>query len=311
MVLEVSDDGKDIQVYSGVYMRLRLIQLLGITKAWRIVSLVYQSVKPLLPVQQRRTFLRYSGGLLAGLAVLGLKPMQAHAEYVLESPDSSTTARHLSGSELQNAVTEATGDTEYGPLRSYLLGRGYTEEQGQASGILVETTSLPSVLFVTVPFTHTATGGIAQVKYMRHDSQTDTVMGTFHNKNGQLASISAFEVVSGRVNHTQTFDFKDGTVVKRPPGTPPQSSTMTEDLSGDNEAHVNKCEMCINICRGVRSVGCARVIPLICPGLCLAFTGPAVPICTLICALMVAKICAQGIDESCEWICKYILKFCK
>jgi hypothetical protein len=104
LLMEVSDT-KDVRVYTGVYMRLRLIQLLGISKAARVASIVYQSLQPLVPVQERRIFLRYSGGLLAGLAVLGLKPMRATAQIILENSDSGSTisGRHLSGSELQTA----------------------------------------------------------------------------------------------------------------------------------------------------------------------------------------------------------------
>lgn len=87
--------------------------------------------------------------------------MRTAAQLVLESPDSDSTVsgRYLSGEELQKAVAEATGVTDYGIFKPYLLARGYTEGQGQATGILVETTGQPSVLLVTVPYTHTPTDG--------------------------------------------------------------------------------------------------------------------------------------------------------
>ena len=47
--MEVSDT-KEVRVYTGVYMRLRLIQLLGISKAARVASIVYQSIQTLVPV---------------------------------------------------------------------------------------------------------------------------------------------------------------------------------------------------------------------------------------------------------------------
>lgn len=39
MVLETTDYGQNIQVFSVVNMRMRLIQLLGIAQAWRVASL--------------------------------------------------------------------------------------------------------------------------------------------------------------------------------------------------------------------------------------------------------------------------------
>ena len=296
-------------------MRLRLIQLLGISRAWRIASLVYGSVKDLIPVEQRRTFLRYSGSLMAGMAVLGLKPMRTAAQLVLESPDSDSTVsgRYLSGEELQKAVTEATSVTDYGIFKPYLLARGYTEGQGQATGILVETTGQPSVLLVTVPYTHTPTGGVAQVKYTRRGSHTETVMGTFHNDgNSTLGSIGVHEVVSGQIKHTKTFEFRNGTIVSREEGNPSLPEQVLVDLGTDADIQsIDKCKWCHIICRAIRVRGCVTGIALICPGLCVAFTGPGFPACMILCALLVATLCGQTIDEGCNWVCKDVLKLCK
>ena len=109
MLMEVSEDGENIQVYTGVLMRLRLIQILGITTAWRVVSLVYQSVRPVISISERRTFLKYSGGVAAGLAVLGLRPLQTQAKLVLENTDTNerATVTELTGADLENAVVES------------------------------------------------------------------------------------------------------------------------------------------------------------------------------------------------------------
>lgn len=314
MLMEVSDT-KDVRVYTGVFMRLRLMQLLGISKAARVASIVYQSLQPLVPVQERRTFLRYGGSLLAGLAVLGLKPLRAHAQMVFESPDSETkvSGRYLSGDELQRAVTEATADMDYVIFRPYLLERGYREERGQATGILVETTGKDSVLLVTVPYTHIPTGGIAQVKYTKRGLNTETVMGTFHsNGNSTVGRIGVHEVVSGRVQHTRTFDFDpNGTITSREESDPSQTETVLMDLGTDPEVQIDKCYWCHIICRAIRVRGCVVGIGLICPGLCAIFTGPGFPACMILCALLVATLCGQTIDEGCDWACKDILKVCE
>ena len=312
MVLEVSDNGESIQVYSGVHMRLRLIQLLGIAKTWRVASLVYGSVKPQIPAQERRTFLRYSGGLVAGLAVLGLKPMRATAQMILESPDSDTTAsgRYLSGDELQAAVNEAVGETNYGLFRLHLVGQGYVEGRGQATGYQVDVTGTPSVLFVTVPYTNTQTGGIAQVKYTRDGSYVETVMGVFHSTNSTLDRIGVHEIVSGRVVHTRTFDFTNGTVTVREVSAPSLPEQILVELNTDTEVQIDKCHWCKKICKEIRRKGCIVGIALICPGLCVIFTGPGFPVCMALCSLMVIIICRRSTAGTCDWLCSDVAKVC-
>ena len=84
-----------------------------VSKALRIAFLVYQSTRPLFSTEERRTFLRYSGSVVAGLAVLGLNPLKAQAQYIINTPVGDVTSRKLSGTELTDAVAEAKGASRY------------------------------------------------------------------------------------------------------------------------------------------------------------------------------------------------------
>lgn len=209
MVLEV--DGKDIQIFAGVFMRLRLVQLLGIRRAWRVASLEYGSVRDLGVFNEgRRSFVRYDGSVLAGLTVLGLKPMRTVALLMLKSPDSTISARNLAGTELQGAITEAVGVGEYGIFREYLPSREHSEERGQATGIQIDESGFDPGLYVTLPYSNAQTGSVAQVKYIRNVSDVEVVVGVFHSANSMVESIGVHEVIDGRVVHTRTFEFRNG-----------------------------------------------------------------------------------------------------
>lgn len=309
--MEVSDD-KSIRVYGGVNMRLRLIQLLGISRAWRITSVVYGSINPQVSVQQRRTFLRYSGSLVAGLAVLGLKPMRTAAQVVLENPDSGSTisGRHLSGSELRSAVTEAVGVGDYGVFRQYLLSRGYSENQGQATGIQVDETGYEAALFVTIPY-QTPAGGVAQVKYTREGSDVEIVMGVFHSPNSTVDSIGVYEVISGRVVHTRTFNFDgNGNVTSKEVGHPSSDEEVLSDAT-DFDVQIDKCAWCKRLCKGIRKIGCKKGAVFICAGLCIGLSGgTAIAACMVLCKIMVTMLCKRVTSGTCDWICEEKLKVC-
>jgi len=113
MVLEISDDGENIQVYSGVMMRLRLIQLLGISRSWQVASLVHRALQPVYPFQERRRFLKYTGSAVAGLAVIGLNPFKSGQVYAFETPDGVGNARELTGQERKNALDKAAADNNF------------------------------------------------------------------------------------------------------------------------------------------------------------------------------------------------------
>ena len=311
MLMEVSDS-KEVKVYTGVMMRLRLIQLLGISKAARVASIVHQSLQPLAPVQERRTFLRYSGSLLAGLAVLGLKPMRAAAQMTLENPDSGSTisGRHLSGAELRSAVTEAVAVGDYGVLRQHLLSRGYSENQGQVTGIQVDETGFQPIVYVTIPY-QTPAGGAAQVKYTREGSDVEIVMGVFNGPGSTVSSIDVHEVISGRAVHTRTFNFSpDGTVSSTEVGDPPSDE---EVLSGaaDFDVQFDRCAWCKKLCKGIRKIGCKKGAVFICAGLCATFTGGvSLAACILLCKLMVTTLCKRLSTGTCDWICADVLNVC-
>lgn len=75
---------------------------------------------------------------MAGLAVLGVKPMQAATQFVLETPNGNISARQLTGEELEAAINEATTSSHYGKFLSFIMNRGCVESRSQASATLIE-----------------------------------------------------------------------------------------------------------------------------------------------------------------------------
>lgn len=307
MVLEVSDGGKDIKVYSGVYMRLRLIQVLGIFKACRVASVVYKSVNPVIPAPERRTFLRYSGGLMAGMAVLGLKPLRTAAHTVFETPNGNISSRQLTGDELTAAVEEATTSTHYGRFLSSMTGREYSENRSEASAILIEMDGSDPVLAVTIPYSSSDANRPAQAKYLRYGSTIDLAVGIANTQDSTSPSIRVFEVESDQVRHTLTMKIQDGQLVREPVG---QSATSIErvDLPSidDFSPHLTKCQVCMGICRAIHWAQCGSVSLVACWLICLTLP----PACVWMCPILVGAICNGAFGgKKCKAVCKHF-KYC-
>ncbi|MDE0077488.1 MAG: hypothetical protein OXO50_08215 [Caldilineaceae bacterium] len=303
MVLEVSDDGKDIKIYAGVLMRLRLIQLLGISKAWRVATIMYRSTHVLVSLQERRRFLRYGSGVVAGLAVLGLKPVQSQLKHVLVTPNDTLTARQLTGSELDEAITEATTSPNYSKFLSSLEGRGYFEDRSQASAILVESTQNDSVLAVSLPFTGPDSNRPAQAKYLRNGSNVYLAAGIANTTDAQNPSVNVYELQSDRVRHTLTMRMEDGSLVREPVG---QSTSITEPLGlptiDEFSPDLTRCQICMGVCRIIHWAQCGSVALVACWLICLTFP----PACAFICPVLIGAICNGAFGGTkCRAVCRH------
>lgn len=301
MILEVSEDDKDIQVHSGLLMRFRLIQLLGINKALNVASVVYKSIRPAMDLQSRRTFLRQTGSVAAGLAVVGLNPLKAQTQYVINTPSGDITSRNLSGTELSDAVSNAKDAASYSKFTTDLDGRGYSERQGHATATEVSAPNKQSGLMVTIPFT-TANGGNAQIKVYKHGSDVRVGMGVMVTQNGTLSSVKVYEVVSDTVRHTSTLSIRDGVIVEVPAGQSSPAEDSNSSLSDfmPDDVEVNSCWLCQLICRALNGINCSIGSFFACNLICLQLA----PICAIICAAIFWLICSAGGGHfKCNAIC--------
>ena len=74
-LLEVQDD--NINVVTGVALTTKIVQELGVRRAWRVAKLVHQANgAPNRIKQERRQFLQRGGALLATLPLLGLPSLR-------------------------------------------------------------------------------------------------------------------------------------------------------------------------------------------------------------------------------------------
>ena len=299
MLIEVPKDGEAALIFSGVFMRLRLIQLLGISKAWRIASMVHQSVRPLASFQKRRTFLKYSGGVLSGLAVMGLAPMQGSARQLLEFGSLTAGFTRLTGQQLQDAISEATGKTDYGRYQSHLNNDDYGEEQGQATALLVEADGYSPVLAVTIPYSHSSPEGSAEIRYIRSGAEVIITMGTHHKTGGALSRIEAYDVVNDQVVHVKTYEKRNGKIIERPLGSPSNSSEVLADFG---QIQASNCDICKKVCEVLRAGSCASQASLACGLLCTMFF-PAYPVCVATCFVIYVVICVMQVQEGCNSIC--------
>ncbi len=297
MILEVPDDQENIRVYTGVLMRLRLIQLLGITSAWQVASLVYQSIRPLYSFQDRRLFLKYTGSTLAGLAVLGLNPLKSATDYVFETPNTNGRVRELDGQEREAALSEANAYGKFGKFSEYLGDLDYAKTENKAVAYRVEADGYPSVLLVTVPFYDEKTGVTAHAKYSSHSSAKDSAMGIVRSEDGDN-KVDVHEVVSDVVKHTKTLKLKDGKIIEEPVGTTHSLSNGVQDTPMPN--HSEECHTCLSVCEKIFGVGCGISGYLACNLICLTI---AHALCPLICAALYAAICIWLTDKTCDEIC--------
>ncbi len=306
MLLEVSEDGEEIRVYNGVFMRLRLIQLLGISKSWRVLSSVYQSVNTTISAPERRRFLKYSGGVVAGLAVVGLRPLQSHAELVLENPDSDekATVKELSGPELQDALDEASSRSEFDKFATYFSERGYNTDNTSGTAVLIESKSRTPILIVSIQFVNPATDDVSAVKYQRHGTQTSISAGAIHKTDDVATSVDMHEVVSGSVKHTRTVRRNsDGSVVDEPVG---QNSGDSHVIvpPGDNLAQ-NSCNDCLMVCGTLYAALCGGTGAWACVVICPTM-GPLAGFCAVVCGILWAMMCFWQGTWTCNKACKWL-----
>ena len=294
MLLEV---GQDIRVYSGVTMRLRMIQVLGVSRALRVANLVYKATRPHHPVENRRTFLRYGGGVVAGLAMLGLKSTRASAAQVLDLGGLSVGFTQLTGQKLKRAIVEATGHSDNNAYSSHLVNNGYTESQNTAKAYLIEKSGKTSVLVVNIPYSK-ASGETAMVRYFRHGQEITTTMGIVHMANGTFWKIDAYDVHNGAARHVTTYENEKGSIIEKPAGSPAQINNAPLN----HNAPANSCNMCNQICALLRAGSCGGQASAACTALCLLF-GPGAPACFPICFVLYVVICIWGLEEFCSAIC--------
>ncbi|MBI1299779.1 hypothetical protein GC175_33050 [bacterium] len=90
MLLEMDDDGSQ-QVFSGLQMRLRIVSKLGLSHAWRIAKLVGRTqLRANTQHAGRRSFLRYAGGVVTGVAMAGFHFSMGKAQTALvDTPGAS------------------------------------------------------------------------------------------------------------------------------------------------------------------------------------------------------------------------------
>ena len=303
--MEVSEDEQVIRVYAGVNMRLRLIQVLGVSKALSIGNLIVKSSQPTRIVEDRRSFLRLGGSVMTGLAVLGLKPIQDSATQVLDFESFSTKYTQLTGQKLTDALTEATNHSDYDVYSSHLVGRGYSESQNTATAFLIEMNGQTDVLIVNVPYAK-ASGDSAMARYIRHGGEIITTMGVVHTSGGTVSKIDAYDVYNGAARHVRTYENRDGTVIETPASSSNQSNSAV--LPDNDTVNLNACETCKKVCALLRAGSCYGQASLACTTLCLLL-GPGAPLCMPICFVLYVVICVWGLEEFCDAICIQ-WKFC-
>ncbi len=300
MLMEVSAD-KNISVYAGINMRLRLMQTLGISKALRVASLVYDSTHPALP--ERRSFLKYGGSVAAGLVVLGLRPSQLNASQSIENPDTGTqaTVRQLTGAELENAIVEAEGNADFSKLLTHLTNDGYSKNRGNASAVSISADNKETVTVVTMPFAGSSDNASSQIKFASSNSRSEVGAGKFDWLGGEFSRARVFEVVSGVVRHTRTFrKGEDGSIIEDPVG---QSSSRSI-LPLDSSVHPASCSGCMKICALIWDYGCTLSQVILCGVICAAYTGPGAVLCPFICLAIYVFLCWWQENFVCSEACR-------
>lgn len=305
-ILEV--DGENAQAYVGIFMRLRLIQLLGIRKAWRIARIVFQAVDGASFDIERRSFLRRgSQGIMAGLAVVGLQAFGVRFDQAAQTARDKVSHRMLSGGELAAVVNEAEASREFGKFSAYLSNEGFAQARGQASAILVESPGYTPVVVVTIPFVGPTGGADALIKYVRYGSKSQMGAGIFHYVNQQFSQGYVYEIVSNQVARTSTFTRRsDGWFEKQ--GWEESSTTKFPGVEDRDQGDVSlqaNCAECKQVCTYIYGVGCSLSQLVMCGAACAAFTGPLIPICAAACTVLYAIICIWQTGWVCEDACKF------
>ena len=304
MVLEVSDDGKDVKVYTGVNMRIRLLQLIGIPRAFRIASIMFKSTQSLIDRQDRRTFLKYGSSVVAGLAVVGLRPLQRQLSYVVETDEGEVTGRYLAGKELELAIAEATSTTAFGAFAAFLMERGYSENRNNLTGFMVEATNRTPVLHVSLSFFNSSENSEVMVKHVRHGSDVEVIMGILKKENGVVNAMDVYEAFPDGVEHTKTFVRSGNSIIEKPPGASSTITAIYTSVALEEGVLVDKCKLCLVICDSILSLSCSAGSRGLCILICGAFSGPATLACPAICWILTTIICVWLFTGECSGTCK-------
>ncbi len=297
MLMEVSDDRMDVKVYNGVLMRLRLIQLLGIKRAWDVAQIVHRSLKTTYSFQDRRLFLKYTGSTLAGLAVLGLAPVQSGISIPFNSGNSTGTIRELKGKEREAALNKAERNGTFSKFVSFLNSSEYSGSMKGALAHVAEADGYPKVTLVSLSLNHKNDGTSGHIKHASYSGNEEVTMGISVDTGGGDRDVRIYEIVDGSVRHTSTLKLRDGEISKDVVGNSASSfSTSTALDLGPN--HSKQCHWCQQVCGWFVGGLCGSIGVGGCILVCVAN-----PICSAICGILFVIFCIWQQAVSCPDFC--------
>ncbi len=218
----------------------------------------------------------------------------------MATPIPDISVETLSGPELQAAIDGLKTGPQSSVLWEHLVSTSYQPHTDAAAGARVTQHSRArSYTYLTLPFV-SAQGTTARLVWDDVLGHIRTGFGLPVQAADVLARVDVHEVVNGAVAHTQSLVRRpnqdvevldaQGRVIQTVPHDrlgPAQAVTVEEAISD-----CTLCQGAVDVLIGV--VGCSIGQYFLCDWVCIGVTAGNVPICQILCGIMVGLVCWIG-----------------
>jgi hypothetical protein len=281
-LLEVRGDR--VRVFTGLWLRAKLVAGLGPRRAVRVGRLALQASGPQGGVNRsRRRLLQRGAALLTGVALSSRVGTLAAA-----APMSDIQWRELSPTELAQATAEVLASPDGRALSQDLARRGFTRQSSGGQGIFVRWRGRPGHL-ITVAF-RSADGRSAQLMHAvgsRSGQQELTAAAIVTRSTGDTFVAEELQIRGGQV----VASTRSVTLPQRPDS---EEATLQQDPS-------DSCQNCQAAFDFLYGLGCAATSFIVCFA-CAFAPPPASFACGAVCSLFFYLVCFLGINlNRCEF----------
>lgn len=238
----------------------------------------------------------------SSMAVLGLKTLEpGPLSFLFETSDLNGSIRELTGQEREDALSDAESDAAFNKYVSFLKSDSFTKSRGDAKAYLAEATGKSSVTMVSIPFAQDDTDVTADIKYVKHSGNAESVLGVFKSGDGPYKDIHVHEIVDDAVTHTKTLKWSDGDVVEDPVDSATNIPSRVLRNALPNHADGDDCHVCHDICGIIiGGAGCGLSSLFYCSVLCFPFGNLS---CGIICGVLWIAYCLWFSHLACWQIC--------
>ncbi len=297
----VEEKGDKVRIYAGRAISRRLLLVLGPRRAWTILQLVTENRLPQFTSAKnigRRNFLRVAGAAAVSMAALMIPNISRADEGPFPSSDITHVERFAfvplrSVKQVNKHIEKIEHTDEYQKIQ-LSIGEDDQIVWGESNIILAydknDNRLIGNVIYKPFVLRDGSRGAILGMNTDKATFVTAVALDNLHVRNGSADSIRKTiskegTVVRGRV---WALDSSGNVQLMRPHRRVKVPVPETGILPTDDHS------LCVYFCGIMCSIGTG----FLCSFGCAAVSGPAIPICMVVCAGFSYAYC-----NNCDWYC--------